>query len=202
MSGSSSAKPGAAPAQPPTRTADRLLDAAAELFRRKGYAQATTRELAEALGIRKATLYHHIKNKQDLLEALCLESLRRLTEEIAALPPDAPDHLRAIMVRHLTSALRDRNLHAATLGELHALAPERRARVAAGRRAYQQLIREAIAADQARGYLRDDIDAEYLTLALLNLLNWSIYWYDAEGAASPEQLADMLADVFLQGAER
>ena len=70
----------------PARTKDRLLDTAAELFRRRGYANATTRELADELGIRKATLYHHINNKEELLEAVCLESLRRLMVDVTALP--------------------------------------------------------------------------------------------------------------------
>lgn len=191
-----------APPDPkPVRTADRVLDTAAELFRRKGYAQTTTRELAEELGIHKATLYHHIRNKEDLLEALCLESLRRVTVEIQAIPADAPDRLRTVMVRHLEALLRDQNLHAATLNELQALTPDRRERVVAGRRAYQDLIHRVVADEQDAGRLRTDVDARHLTLGLLNQLNWTLFWFDPAGEDTPEVLAGTLADVFLRGAE-
>ncbi|MCW3041326.1 MAG: transcriptional regulator, TetR family [Solirubrobacterales bacterium] len=184
----------------PAKTADRLLDVAADLFRRKGYAQTTTRELAEELGIKKATLYHHISNKEDLLEALCHEALRRLTAEVESIEAADPDRLRAIFVRHLTSAVRDQNLHAATLSAIDSLGPERRERVATSRKAYERMLREVVRADQKAGRLRGDVSAENLTHAMINLLNWTIYWYRPDGGSSAEELAEQFADVFLQGA--
>ena len=68
--------------RPPT--SDRLLDAAATLFAQKGYAAASTREIAEILGIRKASLYYHIENKEDLLYAICKSSLDQIRREVAA----------------------------------------------------------------------------------------------------------------------
>ena len=62
----------------------RLLGIAAELFRRKGFAQSTTRELAELLGLKKASLYYYVHSKQDLLYELCLESVRSIAHEVAA----------------------------------------------------------------------------------------------------------------------
>src|SRR3954471_17781096 len=86
-------------------TADRLLETAATLFRRQGYAQTTTRELASMLGIQKASLYHHISTKEDLLYALCKESLRRSTEEVARAIESVPEaqRLRAAVRAHVTS---------------------------------------------------------------------------------------------------
>jgi AcrR family transcriptional regulator len=192
--------PIAAETDPQARTADRVMGAAAELFRRKGYAQSSTRELAEMLGIRKATLYHHISSKEELLEALCVESLRRLTADVSEVIERVEEPLRPMIEMHLTVALRDRDMHATMLTEHGALSPERRARVIALRRDYESLLGDVIAADQAAGRLRDDIEARYLTLALLNLLNWTIFWFDPEGELPPERFAQMLADIYLGGA--
>ncbi len=47
-----------------------ILDAAAELFTTQGYASTSTRGIADAVGIRQASLYHHFAAKDDILEAL------------------------------------------------------------------------------------------------------------------------------------
>ena len=57
--------PGTIPGSASTR--DRLALSAASLFRTRGYAGATTRELALSLGLQSASLYRHIRKKEDLL---------------------------------------------------------------------------------------------------------------------------------------
>jgi TetR/AcrR family transcriptional regulator, cholesterol catabolism regulator len=182
------------------RTKDRLLDTAAALFRRRGYANATTRELANELGIRKATLYHHINTKEELLEAVCLESLRRLIADVHTILETEADPLRPLIAMHLSTALHDRNLHATMLLDSGALGPERREHVIEQRSEYERLLREVIAADQRIGRLRNDMDARLLTLALLNLLNWTVFWFNPEREWSPEHIANQFTELYLHGA--
>jgi AcrR family transcriptional regulator len=54
---------------------DEILDAAGELFTTRGYAGTSTRMIAEAVGIRQASLYHHFKTKDDILEALLQDTV-------------------------------------------------------------------------------------------------------------------------------
>ncbi|MGW0043359.1 TetR/AcrR family transcriptional regulator [Rhodococcus sp. NPDC003348] len=55
----------------PGRTAAaEILDAAAELFTTKGFASTSTRQIADAVGMRQASLYHHFATKDDILVAL------------------------------------------------------------------------------------------------------------------------------------
>ncbi|MEE4024162.1 helix-turn-helix domain-containing protein [Gordonia sp. PKS22-38] len=49
---------------------DEILDAAAELFTRHGYTGTSTRMIADAVGVRQASLYHYFKTKDDILAAL------------------------------------------------------------------------------------------------------------------------------------
>jgi AcrR family transcriptional regulator len=55
-------------------TSDRLVTTTATLFRVQGYARTTTRQLGEALGIRGASIYHHITSKEELLHEICIRS--------------------------------------------------------------------------------------------------------------------------------
>jgi AcrR family transcriptional regulator len=176
---------------------------AAELFRRKGYATSSTRELSELLGINKATLYHHIKGKEDLLLAICQESLTRITTPVAEVAESEPPETRlSAMIRtHLACALGDRDMHTVMLTELRALSPKSLAKVVRLRDRYEALLREAIVSDQQDGRIRRDIDAKYLTLALLNLLNWTIFWYNPAGERSIGELSELLTSIFLEGVE-
>jgi TetR/AcrR family transcriptional regulator, cholesterol catabolism regulator len=183
-------------------TADRLLQTAATLFREKGYNATTTRELSERLGIQKGSLYHHVRGKEDLLVAISLESLRWITAAVAPARFEAEpaNRLEAMIAAHVEAALDNRDMHTTMLVELRALSPDRRAQVLEQRDAYEQLIKDVISEEQEAGRLRFDIDAKHLTLALLNLLNWTIFWYDPDGPDTPVEIAAMLSSVFLGGA--
>lgn len=104
-------------------TAERLLRLAAALFRQKGYAASTTRELASLLGIQKASLYHHIRGKEDLLFGVSVRSLEHITEAVTvARDTAAPDkRLNMMITAHLVTALEDQEMHTTMLIELRSL---------------------------------------------------------------------------------
>lgn len=58
------------PRRPGATAVDEILDAAAELFTQRGYAATSTRQIAEAVGIRQASLYHYFPTKGEILTAL------------------------------------------------------------------------------------------------------------------------------------
>ena len=53
-----------------------ILDAAAELFSGQGYGAATTRQIADAVGVRQASIYYHFSNKQEILSELLADTVR------------------------------------------------------------------------------------------------------------------------------
>ena len=179
------------------------MDEAARLFRRHGYVGTSTRTLAIALGVRSASLYHHIGAKHELLQEVCESSLRHITDAVTAAlgaNPDPADRLPALIGAHVRSALADQDKHAVMLIELRSLPEEVRTSVIRRRDAYEGILRGAIEAGQADGVLRTDIPARHLTLALLNLLNWTIFWYTPDGELSGDGLVAEFTDVFLNGA--
>lgn len=181
---------------------DRILAAAATLFRTRGYAATSTRDLAKALGIQSASLYYHIRRKEDLLYALSVNSLERLTAEVTeaiAGIADPISRIETFVHVHLTRSLADRDEHAAMLFELRSLSGARRARVIQLRDAYQAIATHTISDAQGAGAFRRDVPAKLATLALLNLLNWSIFWYKPSRGYSPARLAATLSTIFLKG---
>jgi TetR/AcrR family transcriptional regulator, cholesterol catabolism regulator len=184
-------------------TFERMLHAAATLFAQKGYTAASTREIAGILGIRKASLYYHIENKEDLLYAICKSSLDQIRRDVAGALEKVKDPLERIRVlvrAHIKSLVRDQVAHSVAVGEMHALSGARLQEVIALRDAYEELVRSVLQDARKAGVLRDDIGVKYLCLILLGLLNRVEMWYRRDGALSPDQLARVFEAIFLTGA--
>lgn len=186
-----------------TPTQERVLDKAAELFSTKGYAVTTTREIAASLGIRQASLYHHVTSKEDLLCQLCVASLQQLMDAVESAIQEsncAEGRIRILIRTHLNILLKYRTRHGLMVTELRALSGARRRQVLALRKQYERLVFAILKDGQNAGVVRSDIAAKYLCLALLNILNWTIRWFRSDDALSPDQLAELFARVYIEGA--
>lgn len=185
-----------------TFPSDRVLDAAAALFWRKGYAAASTRELAAALGMEKASLYYHFRKKEDVLYAICVTCLehgiRTVTEAVqkAATPTDK---VQTLIRAHLRAILDSPDRYATTLTELRSLGPRRRKKVMELRDQHESFVRSVLQNAQNEGIVRKDISVKYLSLSLLDLLNYSMFWFQHGKNLSTENLADLFITIFLNG---
>jgi TetR/AcrR family transcriptional regulator, cholesterol catabolism regulator len=186
-------------------TADRLLANAARLFRTKGYAATSTRELSELLGLQKASLYYHMGSKEDLLFDLCistLEEVAQVFDEAISEGGTSLEILHRLATRYLKEALEDADKHATMLVEIRALSEARRSDVIRRRDFNVARVQEVVAACQAEGLLSDDVSPKYLTLALFNLLNWTIFWFSSDGELTIQEMGELLWSVFASGVTR
>src|SRR5579863_3537248 len=184
-------------------TQERVLDRAAELFWKKGYAATTTREIAASLGIRQASLYHHLASKENLLFQLGVTSLERLLQEVqsAVKESNSPEGQLGLLVHaHLNTLLKYRTRHALMLKELRALSGPGRRQILGLRKRYEKLVLSILNHGQSVGSVRTDIPTKYLCLALLNILNWAVLWFHDDDALSSDQLAEIFARAYIQGA--
>ncbi|MGZ4816964.1 MAG: TetR family transcriptional regulator [Terriglobales bacterium] len=181
----------------------RALDAAIGLFSRKGYAASSTREVAKLLGIQKATLYYHVESKEDLLFAICQSAFTQIRNEVETTIQDTRDPLeraQTLICCHIEYILRDADKHSATFTEMRALSEERFGQIMQLRDAYENMVRAVLQDGQDAGVLRRDIEAKYLSLALLGIMNRVMVWYRRGGPLSPNQIGRLLSVLFLTGA--
>lgn len=182
----------------------RIREEAARLFWEKGYAATTTREIADTLGVQRASLYYHVESKEELLYILCVESLDNIRAAVTQAIADKSDPLervRAMIQAHVGSMLEDREKHATMLTELKALSAPRRIEIVRLRDEYENLVRGVLSEAQDAGVLWKGASSKELELALLNLLNWTIFWYKP-GGRSPERLAGLFEEIYLGGVAR
>ena len=185
--------------------ADRLLANAAELFRTKGYAGTSTRELSALLGLQNASLYHHMGSKEDLLYQLCMSTLDDVSAAFNAVMAEGGeplDLLHRLAARYIDEALLNRDKHATMLVEIRSLSEQRRAEVVNRRDLNVGKVEQVVAAAQSAGAIRNDVAPKHLTLALFNLLNWTIFWFSPDGEFSTGELGELLWSIFATGAVR
>jgi DNA-binding GntR family transcriptional regulator/AcrR family transcriptional regulator len=188
-----------------TGTLGKFVRTAAELFSKQGYASTSTRSLSALIGMEKATLYYHVKGKEDLLYLITKSSVETLQEEVekAVEGIACPLERLAVLIRaHCMSLLRDQTQHATSLAEVRALSPERLAEIVSLRKTYQTGIRRIIEAGQKNGSIRGDVEPRYLASMLRGLLDRTVEWYQKGGSLGPAELADCFCEIYLFGASK
>jgi AcrR family transcriptional regulator len=177
-----------------------IEDAASTLFRERGYAATSVRDIAHALDMQGGSLYAHVASKEDMLWAIVVRAADRFNAEvgpIAASDRTAARKLRKMIRAHVavvTSAQKDA---AVFLDEWRFLSEERRAQIAARRDDYEGLFRRAIAEGVASGEF-GRVDPALTAMIILSALNGIATWYRPEGHLSPAAIADRHADLFLR----
>ena len=179
-----------------------IIEAAAIVFRRKGYHGATMAEIAAAVNLTAGSLYHHFPSKQDLLVAVLATGLERITREVRAAvdaaDSSAAETLRRIAAIHIRSQIDNANIAAAVIFEGRALldVPDVREQFVAQRDALEALYRQVIERGIAAGEFRP-VDVGIFVKALFGALNWVSVWYRPDGRLSGEEIAHEIADTFL-----
>ncbi len=121
----------------------RILRAAAGLFRQRRFDRTTMREIAEAVGLTKASLYHHIRSKQALPDEIIQHTVDRALpslEQIATVPLPAAERLRQAVRLHVLILAHDRDNVECSIEEGRLLAPEFRDAVIGGPDRYERLM--------------------------------------------------------------
>lgn len=185
--------------------ATELLDQAAALFAERGYSGTTLQDIAEAMGLSRPALYRYVSNKEELLAEL-----------VAGVSKDAARALAAIRERddldeigRLEAAVRDMALRTAhnplrfrvlVLSEADLPASVAPAHRRAKRAVLDHLV--AMVDDAMRAGALRAVDEHVAVFFLLGAVNWVAWWYEPGGRLSPEQLADAMVALALDGLRR
>lgn len=184
------------------RTKDNeIFDAAASLFKRKGFHATSMQDIADAVGMQKGSLYYHISSKEELLFRISYEAISAITEhleEIATAPLTPADKLRAAIENHVKTLCAKLDLMSVFLKESTTLTAEQQAQILAKRRRYEELFRDILREGIESGDFRS-VDVGAVADAMLGMLNWMHHWYRPDGRLSSEEIAEVFVDLALHG---
>ena len=178
-----------------------VLEAAAQLFRQKGYAATSMQDIAAAVALQKASLYHHVESKQDILFSLLEQALDMLISDMRPVVDSdlsPKEKLQLAMQVYVGRLTIDANLAAVLLFEHRNLDQKLRERHNIRRDRYEALWQMIIAEGVKAGVFRP-VDVRIATFAILGVQNWMITWYRESGRLSALELADNFSELFLSG---
>jgi len=182
-------------------TREDILEAAAQVFRQKGFHGASMADIAESVNLQKASLYHHVSSKQEILLELLDRALELLLERISAISNQsvpADEKLRQMIRVYLQILAENTDLSAVLLFEHRSLERRQHARHVPNRDKFEALWRDVIS-DGVRARLFKCDNPALAARALLGILNWTITWYRPDGDLTIEQIADQYSNLLLNG---
>ena len=179
---------------------------ASRLFVAKGFDATSMSDIAEAVNITKAGLYHFVESKEDLLFTIVNFGMDELFDEVVepAREVDDPlERLRLIIRNHLTNIGRvgssSGNPVTIVANDTTGLGPEKLRIVNARKRIYFDLVRDTLRELQARGDAPADLDATVATHCILGTILWTARWRRPRGRLSLEQIVLQVSDMLLLG---
>jgi len=178
-----------------------LEQKAASLFRERGYTATSMRDLAQHLGIEAASLYSHIKSKEELLHKTCFdlaESLFQSLDALNTLDLTASDMLKRALKNHLEIISADSDRAMVFLHEYRHLSEPGRTLFLKMRKDYEQRFMLIIRSGIRNGEFRK-VDEKITTLALLSAVNSTPVWLKKGKDMQPGALADLLSDILING---
>ncbi len=178
---------------------EELTRIAARLFAERGYQGTSLADLADALGVQKPSLYHHIASKEDLLWDVAREGAEAFHAALDAVPADLPatERIRLSLRAHLGVVAGQLDVATVFVREWRHLTGERRERFVAERRRYEERVRDLYRDGVEGSELRTDLDVQTAALLFLSAANWAYTWL--RPGIDTGGLADRLYAVLLDG---
>jgi len=195
--------------QPRVNGEDRLAEIykiAAQIICEKGFDATSMNDIAEAVGITKAGIYHYIPGKKELLFEIMsygMDKLEHMVIAPARAIADPEERLRAIIANHcrvITGGITPQGYNAVTIvvDEVAALTPAHRRKIVQRKRAYVDLVRNTLKQLKEEGKLKD-VDITVGAFSLLGMILWLSRWYRPEGRLQPDQVGEELTKMALGG---
>lgn len=176
-----------------------IFAASLHLFLEKGFTETSMREIADAAGIGKSTLYDYYKSKDEILVSYYQNELRRImkhAEKIAKQDISNKEKLTQIMYMHLAYLLENRKNFWRLSMEAQRLSAESQKQIQIFRHTYQDLLKQIVADGVQAGEFRS-INPQITARSILSLL--SIAAFTTRPTGTPEEMLDEILSICFEG---
>ena len=176
---------------------EEIVAAAAEVFREKGFDAGTLDDVADALDLRRASLYYYVHSKANLLNLVFEQALDVALAQLDELfgVEDPGERLEALIRHQVTTVASQPSLFSVFFDSRPRLDPRYEDAMARRERKYLAVYRAAVEDAVATGII-GDVHPRYATQAILGMANWHYKWIEA-GQDNIEDLADTCVEIIL-----
>jgi AcrR family transcriptional regulator len=178
-----------------------VIREAAGLFDQHGYYSTSMEDIAEAVNLRKPTLYHYFRSKDEILFWIHEEFINLLIarQERRLATPMEPTQLLLEIMADILELMETHRGHVRVFFEHHReLAEEQHEIIATKRDDYEAMVAGVIKRGIDDGSFRA-VDVKLATLAVFGICNWSYQWYSTRGPLRTREIAYVLWDVVVNG---
>lgn len=179
-----------------------ILVEAAQLFREKGFGRSSMRELAERVGMEAASMYNHIRSKEEILDAICFEAGEKYNKQLETVKEEYegnyPAMLEAIIAFHVGMIIESRDAVSVLNNDWKFLSPERLSEFKKMRKEYEKNLAGIISEGIASGAFQT-VNVSVALFTLLSSLRWVELWYKPGRNLSKEALAKDISAILMNG---
>ena len=179
-----------------------ILESAARVICARGYDGASMQEIAEACGMTKAGLYHHIETKEKLLLAIMNYGMDLFEKQVISQVIDIADpleRLKACMVKNIKLVTSGSSKEVTIiLHEHNTLTGHARKEINARKKKYVRFLEAGITEGIKRGQIRR-VNPTLAAFSFLGTVLWTYKWFRHDGELSEDQVANGMVDLFFRG---
>jgi AcrR family transcriptional regulator len=183
------------------RRLSEVIDAAAQVFARRGYHGASTQDIADVLGIRQASLYYYFESKEAALEAVCASGVEDYAVRAQRILKDdqtSSEKVAQLVFHHLAPMAERLDYTLVFLRERRFLPQPARKRIRAIEVRYERIIQRIIQQGVESREFRADLDTRMATLALLGLGNSAALWFGREPGVTLERITQSYVELLVR----
>jgi len=178
-----------------------ILQRAATMFRERGFAASSMRDLAETVGIEAASLYNHIRSKNEILESICFDVANIFNEKIQEVESGRQSNINKIesLLRfHIEQMVDNYENVIVSDREWRHLDEPYRANFQNQRRTYRKRFAAIIEDGIVKGEIRR-IDAATAVLIMLHAINGIESWHRSKAKMNADELANNMIRILIDG---
>lgn len=181
-----------------------ICEAAARLFRDKGYSATSMRDLAREVKLKASSLYNHIDSKEEILQEICFENARRFLdgmERVENMEGPAPEKIRALIRLHIRIATEDITSVTAFNDEWRHLSEPQLTEFKALRHDYENRFRAIVEEGVDQGTFKP-LNTSIALHTLFSSVRWLYDWYQPGKKITPRDLERDIVALLMKGLER
>jgi AcrR family transcriptional regulator len=179
-----------------------IVEVAAELFRKNGYAHTSLNDVGAALESDRATIYYYFANKKELLHEVVRDVVAQTAKdalEIQRRQATPPEKLRELIHALMRRYAENYPYQYVYIQEGLAVNSHGDAHLFKLGEQYERSLVGILAEGLADGSFVSESDPKIIAYGILGSLNWTHRWYNPAGRLTPDQVAEAFTDLFLRG---
>ena len=181
-----------------------IIEIAARLFKIKGFTATTMRDIAERVGMEAASMYNHIKSKDEILQAICFKISNEYIAQLTVIENQtvsSVEKIKELIRLHVRIIITDINSISVANNEWKHLSDDALTVFKEARRDYEQRFAKIIEAGIAVGELQP-INVSVALFTILSAVRWVELWYKNDREISPEILEENIISLLMNGLQK